>query len=196
MIKKIKNESLGFKLELITNRLSGDINFIDILCKNYPQVSLLQYNNYEAENKAEKYDLLEFDFEHDKINFIWYLIMKAANIFYEKQNRYPGQTNTENDNINNEFEKDIPFLKECLNEFLNSNGKIEKLQGKLDLSEITDNYLYEFCRFTNSQIVPAVSIICSIASQEIIKLITYQFKAVNSTIIFDGINSSVTAFNI
>ena len=43
---------------------------------------------------------------------------------------------------------------------------------------------------------PVVSIIGSIASQEIIKLITYHFETVNNTIIYDGINVILSKINI
>ena len=45
-----------------------------------------------------------------------------------------------------------------------------------------------------SYVVPFVSIIDNIVCQEIIKMITYQFETVNNTVIYDGIN--VTLSNI
>ena len=52
---------------------------------------------------------------------------------------------------------------------------------------INKDYVYEFCRMGKSYVPPCVSIIASIASQEIIKMITYQFETVNNTIIYDGL---------
>lgn len=60
---------------------------------------------------------------------------------------------------------------------------------------IEDKYFFEMCRFTNSRLAPIASIIGSVASQEILKLITYQFLTVNSTIIFNGIHSRTTNFS-
>lgn len=59
---------------------------------------------------------------------------------------------------------------------------------------ISEDYLYEFCRFSNSLIPPAVSITGSVASQEIIKLITYKFYTVNNTVIFDMIHNCISIF--
>ena len=43
---------------------------------------------------------------------------------------------------------------------------------------------------------PCISIISSIASQEIIKMITYQFETVNNTIIYVEIGVNLSIFKI
>jgi len=63
-------------------------------------------------------------------------------------------------------------------------------------NEMTDDYFYEFCRFSNSNFPPTNSIIGSVASQEIIKLITYKFYTINNTIICDGIHNTMSIFNL
>ena len=66
---------------------------------------------------------------------------------------------------------------------------------KIEFDLVIDNkFYYEMCRFSNSRIAPIVSLIGSIASQEIIKLITYQFMTVNNTIILNGITSKTSNF--
>ena len=47
-----------------------------------------------------------------------------------------------------------------------------------------------------SYVVPFVSIIDSIACQEIIKMITYQFETVNNTIIYVEIGVNLSIFKI
>lgn len=111
-------------------------------------------------------------------------MFKASDRFYEKYNTYPG-TKTD-------FENDVGILKgyceECLQD-LGSNLPIDK-------TLLGEDYIYEFCRYGNSYIPCIVSIIGSMASQEIIKMITYQFDTVNNTIIYDGINVTLSTFKI
>jgi len=129
--------------------------------------------------------------ELDLNNFIWLLLIKSSDLFHLKYKRFPGE-NLSHTN----FQEDIPLLKECYKELLRQNNYKEKLE-KIEFDiEIKDNYFHEFCRNSNSVIMSATSILGSFASQEIIKLITYQFKAVNNTIIYDGIHSYTTMFNL
>jgi amyloid beta precursor protein binding protein 1 len=163
----------------------NNVNYFDILCKNWPQVSLFVYSTLKEEQVTPFPGDTSVYEEQDQRSFIWYLLVKAADIFHKKHSRYPGQCG------HSEFEKDIPLLKECLAEFFTE----EKNQLiNFEASLIKDDYLYEFCRFGNSRVPPVVSIIGSIASQEVIKLITYQFKTFDNTLIFDGIHSTVSLF--
>ena len=101
-----------------------------------------------------------------------------------KNKRYPGQ------NVD-DFKKDVPELFGLLKEEFN------KLSAKPELeNELNEDNTFEFCRMGAGYVPPVVSIIGSIASQEIIKLITYHFETVNNTIIYDGINVILSKINI
>jgi hypothetical protein len=135
----------------------------------------------------------DFDEKPNKINFIWYLLMKSADLFFEKHGRYPGEKS--NSSIEDKFEADVPLLIEVYNEYLTLNNKKEKLPFNINEEFVNFNdYVYEFCRFSNSKIAPAISIISSIVSQEVIKMITYQFRTIDNTLIFDGVNSTISTF--
>jgi hypothetical protein len=194
IINSIQDESLSLKKEQIKSTISSeDIDYLQIFCKNWPQISLYHYPTILEEHKATHYKDNDLDEIHHKTNFIWYLLIKSADLFYDKYGKYPGETTHDN------FPQDCDTLKSCLNEFLEENNKKDKLPFSLDDEEILkelniNNLLNEFCRMSNSKIVPAISIISSIASQEVIKFITYQFKSVNNTIIFDGVNSTISTF--
>jgi hypothetical protein len=163
----------------------NSVNYLDILCKNWPQASLFTYSTLKEEHESPiPEDNMIYE-PTDQRNFIWYLLIKSADLFYSKCNRFPGQLD------HSSFEKDIPALRECFNEFFTE----EKNKNiNFDLSLVTDDYLFEFCRFSNSRVPPMVSIIGSVASQEIIKLITYQFKTIDNTLILDGIHSTTSCF--
>ena len=111
-------------------------------------------------------------------------MFRASDKFMEKNKRYPGQ------NVD-DFKKDVPELFGLLKEEYN------KLSVKPEIENLlTEDNAFEFCRMGKGFVPPVVSIIGSIASQEIIKLITYQFETVNNTVIYDGINVTLSKFKI
>ncbi len=129
--------------------------------------------------------------EAELTNFIWYLLIKSAEAFNVEHKRFPGEALP-----HESFEADIPLLRKSYEEFLaknNTKAKLEEIGFNCDIDE---RYLHEFCRNSNSCVVPACSMLGAMASQEIIKLITYQFKAVEHTVIFDAIHSTTTMFKI
>ena len=184
-IKENKNLTEQEKTELdkLVNNLSNDqIDIVDILNKNWPQASLFVYPDNGGEEEAKNFDPDQFDEQFQQLNFVWYLLFRASDKFMNKNKRYPGQ------NVD-DFKKDVPELFGLLKDEFN------KLSAKPELgNELNEDNTFEFCRMGAGYVPPVVSIIGSIASQEIIKLITYQFETVNNTIIYDGIN--VTLSNI
>jgi len=191
-IKENKNLTEQEKTELdkLVNNLSNDqIDIVDILNKNWPQASLFIYPDNNGEEEAKNFDPDQFDqdpeiFHFQKLNFVWYLLFRASDKFMNKNKRYPGQ------NVD-DFKKDVPELFGLLKEEFN------KLSAKPELeNELNEDNTFEFCRMGAGYVPPVVSIIGSIASQEIIKLITYHFETVNNTIIYDGINVILSKINI
>lgn len=173
------------ELDKLTNNLTNDdIDIIDILNKNWPQVSLFVYPDNDFEEEGKNLDPDELEDQNHKLNFVWYLLFRASDKFMEKNKRYPGQ------NID-DFKKDVPELFGLLKEEYN------KLSNKPDLENLlNEDNTFEFCRMGKGFVPPVVSMVGSIASQEIIKLITYQFETVNNTIIYDGINVTTTKIKI
>jgi len=173
------------ELDKLTNNLTNDdIDIIDILNKNWPQVSLFVYPDNDFEEEGKNLDPDELEDQNHKLNFVWYLLFRASDKFMEKNKRYPGQ------NID-DFKKDVPELFGLLKEEYN------KLSNKPDLGNLlNEDNTFEFCRMGKGFVPPVVSMVGSIASQEIIKLITYQFETVNNTIIYDGINVTTTKIKI
>jgi hypothetical protein len=183
------------KEQIIATISHQDINYIEILSKNYPQVSLFHYSSLAEESEGIYFRENDLDEQHHIENFHWYLLIKAADLFYQKRGRYPGQT------LHSKFEEDIPLFQNDIEEYLvNSQNPMSKRKENLPEilihNPIKFEFVHEFCRNSNSKLVPSISIISSIASQEIIKLITYQFKTINNTVIFDGIHSTLSTFKL
>ena len=169
-------------LDSLVNNLNIDqIDIVDILNKNWPQTSLFVYPDNTAEEEGKNLDVdLEENFQ--KLNFVWYLLFRASEKFEKKNGRYPGEKVED-------FKKDVPELFGLL------KTEYEKLSIKPDLgNELNEDNTFEFCRMGKGDVPPIISILGSMTSQEIIKLITYEFETVNNTVIYDGIN--VTLSNI
>ena len=174
------------ELDKLVNNIKNDqIDIVNILNKNWPQASLFIYPDNDLEEEGKNFTpLSEDDEEHHFLNFVWYLLFRASDKFFNKNKRYPGQ------NID-DFKKDIPELFELLKE------EKKKISVEFDLGKfLTEDNVFEFCRMGKGYVPPIVSIVGSITSQEIIKLITYQFVTVNNTIIYDGINVTTSNFKI
>ena len=180
----LSNEDKNDLDKLVNNLTNNQIDIVDILNKNWPQVSLFVYPDNNLEEEAKDFDPDQFDEDFQKLNFVWYLLFRASDKFVNKNKRYPGQ------NID-DFKKDIPELFALLKEEYN------KLSAKPDLGNyLNEDNVFEFCRMGKGYVPPIVSIVGSMASQEIIKLITYQFETVNNTIIYDGINVTLSKIKI
>ena len=182
--KDLSNEEKN-ELDKLVNNLSNDqIDIIDILNKNWPQASLFVYPDNDLEEEAKNFDPDQFDEGFQKLNFVWYLLFRASDKFMNKNKRYPGEKI-------DDFKKDVSELFELLKEEFN------KLSVKPDLGNyLNEDNAFEFCRMGKGYIPPVVSIVGSMASQEIIKLITYQFETVNNTVIYDGINVTLSKIKI
>ena len=182
--KDLSNEEKTELDKLVNNLTNDQIDIIDILNKNWPQVSLFVYPDNDLEEEAKNFDPDQFDEDFHKLNFVWYLLFRASDKFMNKNKRYPGEKT-------GDFKKDVPELFELLKEEYN------KLSVKPDLGNyLNEDNTFEFCRMGKGYIPPVVSIVGSMASQEIIKLITYQFETVNNTIIYDGINVTLSKIKI
>ena len=180
----LSNEDKTDLDKLINNLTNNQIDIVDILNKNWPQVSLFVYPNNDTEEEAKNFDPDQIDEDFEKLNFVWYLLFRASDKFVTKNKRYPGQ------NVD-DFKKDIPELFGLLKEEYN------KLSVKPELgNHLNEDNVFEFCRMGKGYVPPIVSIVGSMASQEIIKLITYQFETVNNTIIYDGINVTLSKIEI
>ena len=182
--KDLSNEEKSDLDKLVNNLTNDQIDIIDILNKNWPQVSLFVYPDNDLEEEAKNFDPDQFDEDFQKLNFVWYLLFRASDKFMNKNKRYPGEKT-------DDFKKDVPELFELLKEEYN------KLSVKPDLgNNLNEDNVFEFCRMGKGYVPPVVSIVGSMASQEIIKLITYQFETVNNTIIYDGINVTLSKIKI
>ena len=182
-LSKLTFENKDKVIQLINSpHPDKEVDIVDILNKNWPQMSLFKY---EFKDNL-KLNPDEFDEEYQKTNLKWYILFKASEMFNAKNSRYPGT-------IDN-FKDDVPLLKAFVTEYIEQLKKAN--DGMIPIDGVSDEFIFEFCRMGKGQIAPCISMIGSMASQETIKMITYQFDTVNSTIIYDGINVTLSTFKL
>ena len=161
----------------------NEVDIINVLNKNWPQISLFKYNDNYFNKRL---DLDQFNEEFQIINLKWYLLFKANDVFYMKYKRNAGSCA--------QFQNDIEMFSDIVKDVV--NGYINEHNGNFLFNQIEYELIFEFCRNGGCKVVPCVSIIGSIASQEVIKMVTYQFETVNSVVVYDGVNVTLSNFTI
>lgn len=107
----------------------------------------------------------------------FYLLLRAADAFHTRYNRWPG---TMDDNV----ESDVPLLKQCVCQLL---GEYRQSGGP---ASVRDDLIFEMCRYGAAELHPVAAIVGGVASQEVIKLVTGQFVPLNNTYIYNGLNGT------
>lgn len=165
-----------------------DYNIVDIICKNWPHISLNEYSKFE-DKLCSTYEFEMYD-ENVKRNIKWYILTKASENYFSKYKEYPkfkmGKSELSNfvDEIKSFYESD----------------ETKSLADSISIEELTNlsetEFLVEFLRNSKLQPAPIISILGSIMSQEAIKLLTLCFKPINNTLIFNGIDTTISVFEM
>lgn len=109
---------------------------------------------------------------------LWYLGVRACQVFYEIWKRYPGTID--------DWESDVCLLQErCWNQViqdykLNDQGMVQD-HGATICTELT--------RYANAEVHNIASVIGGVASQEVVKIITGQYIPLDNCYVFNGIVS-------
>lgn len=108
---------------------------------------------------------------------LWYLGIRACQVFFKNHQRYPGMIN--------DWESDIPLLQE--------NYKQVALHYQLHDEQLVQENAVAICqeltRYANAEIHTIASVVGGVASQEAVKIITGQYTPLNNTYVFNGIVS-------
>ncbi len=111
-----------------------------------------------------------------------YVGLYLCDLFYEKFRRYPGELIS--DRI--QFEIDLHDLKQ-----INKN-----LSNKYSINSDKQDILEELCRYGASELHSIAAFIGGCCAQEAIKLITHQCIPIDNTLIYNGIQQSISVFKI
>lgn len=156
-------------------------------------------------------EVLQSDLYQDPIQtpILWYLALRAVDLFYHKYARWPGETETllQSDEI--ELFQLLRHV--CLDQLaINPSAVTEKYSDK-DVSStkmslenedvvtnvdatsdeviklITADHAIEMTRYGGIELHNISALIGGIAAQEAVKIITHQYVPLNNTYIFNGI---------
>lgn len=108
---------------------------------------------------------------------LWYLGIRACQVFFKDHQRYPGTTSN--------WESDVPLLQENYKQVVVHY----QLTDEQLLQEHAANICLELTRYANAEIHTVASVVGGVASQEAVKIITGQYTPVNNTYVYNGIVS-------
>ena len=119
-------------------------------------------------------------------DLIYYILIRALDRFRSLNGQYPGTCESK-------FETDGFAFKSLLSALLKEYGITEiKFEGQTDEMYITLIRL----RAAGAELPSIAALMGGICSQEVIKLITHQYLALNNALIYNGIQSTSCTFQI
>ncbi len=127
--------------------------------------------------------------------FLWYLGLRACQIFCQRESRYPGCIDTCGEGDNKEaLEQDASSLLEILNEKVLPLYHLSSSSSDGDESSpLCSSNMHKICqemtRYGNAEVHTVASVVGGVASQEAVKIITGQYVPVNNTYVYNGIVS-------
>ncbi len=111
---------------------------------------------------------------------VWYVLLRAADRFYNQYNRYPGS-------YNDQVEADTYKLKSCVHNILHEWGVNFTLK---------DDHINEMCRYGAAELHSIAAFVGGAAAQEVIKIITHQFVPFSNTYIYNAITATSATFQL
>jgi len=175
VLKKIGKDS-KFITEEELERFYKNTRFIEV--QRYS--SLEQEKSWNADSLSGV--LASTAWDNNAKNVVWYLLFRAVDSFFEKHGRYPGNTDST-------YEQDIKAVQELAHSLAKESG----LDFASTFSNLND-YAHEMTRYGGGELHNVASIVGGTTAQEVIKVVTGQWVALNNTWIFSGYDSSSLQF--
>ena len=126
---------------------------------------------------------------------LWYMGLRACQVFCQQKGRYPGCIEACGEDDNKEaLEVDASSLLDILNEKIlpgyqltssTSDGEEDTPMSGTNMHKICQ----ELTRYGNAEVHTVASVVGGVASQEAVKIITGQYVPVNNTYVYNGIVS-------
>ena len=148
---------------------------IKMFCRNAAFLRLVRTRSLSDELIRPNVSQLATELSNPDSNFVYYVLLRAAQVFYTRFKMYPGNTDLP-------FESDIAQLKSIVSSLLVEWGLSDCI--------ISDEYIHEFCRFGAADLHSVAAYIGGVASQEVIKVITRQYVPINNTYIYNAASST------
>ena len=128
---------------------------------------------------------------------LWYLGLRAVQIFCSQEGRYPGcvVACSDVDDGNTALKKDEDLLTKIMKETVIPHYKLsdQELLLSNDDGDGDNNNVVRICkeltRYGNAEIHTVASVVGGVASQEAVKILTEQYVPLNNTYVYNGIVS-------
>ncbi|ESO03022.1 hypothetical protein HELRODRAFT_112383 [Helobdella robusta] len=148
---------------------------VSLFCKNASNLRLMRTRSLACEYEPQDAGLFQIvstlaDSDDDEV--LYYVMTRAADSFYVDHRRYPGSFDDSLD--------DVSLFK----------MQVTKICQELNIPNISDDYIHEFCRFGASEVHAVAAYMGGITAQEAIKLITHQFIPINNLFIYNAIKQT------
>ncbi|CAM9513780.1 unnamed protein product [Pylaiella littoralis] len=161
---------------------------IEVFCKNARKLLTMTTRSVEEEygsntcNKDEISCELGDPYEvPEQTPIVWYLALRAADVFKTKNGRYPGE---EDDQV----EGDGPALWKIMQGVLKEMG--------VETDHLSEKHAQEIARYGASELHNVASVVGGIASQEAVKAITRQYTPLDNTIVYNGLAGVVGRYEL
>lgn len=150
---------------------------VKYFCKHSSELHLIRGSCIADEYQQTSLDLSSYLEDPDSLIF-YYVILRGLERFISEFNTYPGQ-------LDDQVEPDLLKLKGIIGKLLSEWGYSHVLR---------DERVHEVCRYGGAELHSVSSILGGCAAQEVIKVVTHQYKPLNNTFIYDAINSTSATF--
>jgi NEDD8-activating enzyme E1 regulatory subunit len=180
-------EAIQSRIEQLLHNIDKPYDYISehqvkLFCKNAYFLKVIRTSSLEQEYDPQlsKLDaLVDDNLEND---LVFYLLLRAANLFCIEHNRYPG------DDLNQSLDNDILILKKYVAKFTADYG--------ISNVSLKDDFIIEMCRYGNSELHSVAAFLGGCAAQESIKILTSQFIPINNTIVYNAVNQSTSTYEL
>jgi len=181
-------------------------------CKSVLVTSLLSTTQVSHEENGELFPnfgehLMNDVFDEDPLQtpLAWALAIRACDVFFMQQGRYPGDDLLQAQKAENESwksedaEKVWAILKDLAGKCNASIANEDETQAKMDEGEGEDSYkppatiakstAIEITRYGAAELHPISALVGGVAAQEAVKLITGQYVPLDGLFVYNGISS-------
>lgn len=161
-------------------------------CRRTAALAVLRTSSLREELSRPSNGLLEalqYDLYSDPAQTpaAWYLCLRAAEAFFSRLARYPGQAESA---VESDAETLFAQLKDTVTELGLPSSLISADESAMEVEPapvLSPAHALEIVRFGATEIHNISSIIGGIAAQEAVKVLTHQYVPLNNTYIFNGI---------
>jgi len=156
---------------------------IKLFCKNALYLRLIRTSSlgHEYGKDTAQTEAMANALEDPDNNLVYYFLLRAADRFWAEKGRFPGWHD-------DQVQSDISVLKGYVTGILSEFG--------LNTAAVSEKAVHEMCRFGAAELHNIAALLGGVVSQEVIKVLTHQWVPLNNTLVYNGMNSTTTVFNL